>query len=52
MLAADFFHVDCAVALQRLYCLCVTEVGSHYVHILRVTAHPNGHGPPSRSATS
>jgi transposase len=28
MLAADFFHVDCAVTLQRLYCLFVIEVGS------------------------
>jgi hypothetical protein len=28
MLAADFFHVDCAVTLQRLYCFFVIEVGS------------------------
>jgi putative transposase len=28
MLATDFFHVDCAVTLQRLYCLFVIEVGS------------------------
>jgi putative transposase len=28
MLAADFFHVDCAVTLRRLYCLFETEVGS------------------------
>jgi putative transposase len=42
MLVADFFHVDCAVTLQRLYCFSVIEVGSRYVHILGVTANPDG----------
>lgn len=42
MLATDLVHVDGAVTLRRLYCLSVTELGSRYMHILGITANPDG----------
>ena len=51
MLATDFFHVDCAVTLRRLYCLFVIEVGSRYVHIPGSPRTRTARGLSSRSAT-
>ncbi|WP_410617135.1 integrase core domain-containing protein [Amycolatopsis sp. lyj-109] len=42
VLACDFFHVDCAFTLKRIYVFFVLEVGSRYVHILGTTTNPDG----------
>jgi transposase InsO family protein len=42
MLACDFFHVDCAVTLNRIYVFFVLEVGTRSVHLLGMTTNPDG----------
>ena len=51
MLATGFFHVDCAVPLQRLYCLFLMEAGSTTCTSPGLPRTRTVPGPGSRSAT-
>jgi hypothetical protein len=41
-LAVDFFHVDCAVTLKRIYVFFALEVDSRNVHTPGATSQPTG----------
>jgi transposase InsO family protein len=42
MLAVDFFKVDCAFTLRRIYVFFAIEIGDRFIHILGTTTNPDG----------
>jgi hypothetical protein len=42
MLAYDFFHVDSAVTLKRIYVFFMLELSNRTVHLLGTTTNPDG----------
>jgi putative transposase len=42
MLTCDFFHVDCAVTLKRIYVFFDLEVATRSVYLLGATTNPDG----------